>query len=128
MTTKKQKTINEVLRETAKEIVNGSLSPLMDNREKLDTADIVGEELHVMDYDFADMADGSHFVIVIFSEYPNNYYSAGAIMTKLFDQMQESLGEDILHEELRKDGGLGIRLEASKTKDGKKSLTLVEIL
>lgn len=123
-----KKKVNEVLRETAKEIVNGSLSPIMENREKLDTADIVGEELHVIDYDFADMADGSHFVIVVFAEYPDNYYSAGHIMTKLFNKMEESFGEEILHKELQKDGGLGIKLSASKTKDGKKSLTLVEVL
>lgn len=74
-----------------------SLSYLTAGKEALKTAAVVNQELTVIGFDLADKWDKKtkqpivnkdtgeieKFGIIIFSEYPNNYYCVGKIFTKI---------------------------------------------
>lgn len=120
---------------------NTLLSAIMVDRDKLETEDILGQELTIMAFDFApkfdqqgkpvvDEATGEAdtFGVVVFSEYPDKYYCVGAVFTKVchawaagFDSPEEA------SEALSAEGGVKVRFTASKTKKGN-NLTAVEIL
>lgn len=122
----KKTSINEILRETALDIIQSDLSDLMKDREKLTTDDLLGEEITIVACDLVDFND-SHYTVVHLAEYPENYYAGGFILTKLIDGLVEKFGSiEQLNAEMKK-GGLRIMLDTGKTK-GKKNITLVNIL
>lgn len=117
------------------------LSPIMMNREKLDTDDVVNKELTIIAFDFApkfdkdgkpiiDQSTGEvdTFGVVVFSEMPDKYYCVGSVFTKVchawaapFESPEEA------SEALEHEGGVKVRFSPSKTKKGN-NLTAVEIL
>lgn len=117
-----------------------ALSPIMVGKEKLDTEDILNEELTIIAFDFAPKFDQNgnpivdengvpdEFGVVVFKEHPNNYYCVGTVFTKVckawaapFKSVKEA--SDALSDE----GGVRVRFRASKTKKGN-NLTSVDIL
>lgn len=117
------------------------LSPIMMNREKLDTEDVINKELTITAFDFApkfdkdgnpiiDQSTGEidTFGVVVFSEMPDKYYCVGSVFTKVchawaapFSSVKEA------SEALESEGGVKVRFSPSKTKRGN-NLTAVEII
>lgn len=120
---------------------NTLLSAIMVGKEKLETDDILNKELTIIAFNFAPKFDEKGkpiidsstgevdtFGVVVFAEYPNNYYCVGAVFTKVchawaagFDSVQEASTA------LAAEGGVKVKFTASKTKKGN-NLTAVEIL
>lgn len=117
------------------------LSPIMMNREKLDTDDVINRELTIIAFDFApkfdkdgnpiiDQSTGEvdTFGVVVFEEMPDKYYCVGSVFTKVCHAWAapfESAAE--ASEALESEGGVKVRFRPSKTKKGN-NLTAVEIL
>ena len=106
-----------------------TLSDLMVGREQLTTEDIAGKVLTVSDFDIADM-NGNHYAVVIFKEYPDRYYNAGMILTKICMNWIDDFDGDITatSEALKQSGGVALKFVVGKTKDGKRNLTTVEVV
>ncbi len=111
-----------------------SASELMENREKVDTPDVVGKNLTIEDFDLVDYdGDGKHvhYAVVVFAEMPDKYYQGGYVLTRMIDDIVEDF--DNLLEEAREQYAVAgndricIRLTESKTKGGK-NLTKVEVV
>ena len=129
---KKEKTVSRF-----KAIASRSLSAsvLMENREKVDTSDVVGKNLTIEDFDIVEYVDGEgknvHYAVVIFAEMPDKYYQGGYVLTRMIDDIVEDF--DNLLEEAREQYSVAsndricIRLTESKTKGGK-NLTKVEVI
>lgn len=123
-----KKVTNEILKEIAEEILQSNLSPLMTDREKLATTDIIGEELTITECDIVDYND-NHYCILLFSEYEGYFYAGGLVLTKMIDGIIKSYDGDIeqVNNELKR-AGLKIKLDSTKTKDKKKTVTTVTLL
>ena len=101
----------------AREAAGGSR--LMQGREKIATEDIINETLTLRDCDKVSAidADGtvSEYYVVVFDEYPDNYYSGGQQLTKICTAI-EANG---LINELNANG-LKIELTRKKTAAGRR--------
>lgn len=119
---------------------NTLLSAIMAGKEKLETEDILDQELTIVGFDFAPKFDQQGnlvaddngvvdtFGVVVFAENPDKYYCVGAVFTKVchawaagFKSPQEASAA------LAAEGGVKVKFSASKTKKGN-NLTAVEIL
>lgn len=118
------------------------LCKLMQNREKLETKDVVGKELTVIGFDFAPKfdADGNRvadpdtgeqdmFGVLIFEELPENYYCVGTVFTKVCKVWAAAYSGDAesASAALAKEGGVKVRFSEGKTKRGN-NLVNVEII
>lgn len=116
------------------------LCSVMVGREKLETDDILGQELTIIEFGFApkfdkdgkpivdDNGEADTFGVVVFEEYPDKYYCVGAVFTKVcktwasaFDSTEEA------SKALKEEGGVLVKFSSTKTKKGN-NLTAVEIL
>lgn len=105
------------------------LSPLMENREKLDTDNIVKQDLTIVAVDWVQQNSGVEYPCIIFKEYPDGYYCGGIILKKIVAEWVGSFSGNIdgLNAELENSGGVKIRLTNGKTKTNN-NLVKVEIL
>lgn len=101
------------LREFAK--MQKMISPLMDGREKIDTKDVIGQELTLIDFDLVTPATAKPYAVCVFAEYPDKFLFAGTVMTDLLFKIADEYG-DRYAEELGAVGGLKIRLKTVKAK------------
>jgi len=120
---------------------NTLLSPIMVDREKMETKDVLDKEFTIIGFDFAPKFDehGSPIIddatgevetfgVVIFKEEPKKYYCVGTVFTKVCKAWCS--GYDSPYDasrDLAAEGGVKVRFKASKTKKGN-NLTSVEIL
>lgn len=118
-----------------------SLSAIMVGREALKTDDVLNKELTIIAFDFAPKFDKAGNVIVdestgeaetygvvVFKEYPANYYGAGAVLTKVCHAWAAGFtSPEEASVALESEGGVRVRFRASKTKKGN-NLTSVDIL
>ena len=104
------------------------LSRLMKGRNKLETEDIIGEELTIDEFDVV-VLDGKNFGVCHFIEKPDSYYNAGTVLTKIFMEWADMYGHDIeaASNDLAREGGVRIRLTPTKTRKGN-NLTNVSIM
>lgn len=77
-----------------------SISRLCVDREKLETKDILGEELTILDCDIAEdvtvAGEQTTFSVYVFKEYPNNYVYGGLKLTNIAkDIVQIAEAEEI---------------------------------
>lgn len=119
---------------------NTLLSAIMAGKDKLETDDVLDQELTIVGFDFAPKFDQhgntvvdengevDTFGVVVFSEYPDKYYCVGAVFTKVchawaagFKSPKEA------SDALAAEGGVKVKFSASKTRKGN-NLTAVEIL
>lgn len=117
------------------------LCQLMSGREKLDTDDVVGEELTVIAFDFAPKFDKNGgpiiddstglvetYGVLVFKEHPDKYYNCGIVFTKVCRAWME--GYDTPEEasaDLEAAGGVRVQFVMSKTRGGN-NLVTVEII
>lgn len=111
-----------------------TLSELMENREQIETDDILGKELTMVEFDLVPGKDkqtkkDKMYPIMIFAEFPKNYYNGGFIFGKICEAWVADFGGDIkaCSAALKESGGVHIRCSAAKTNTGN-NLTQIEIL
>lgn len=120
---------------------NTLLSPIMVGRNKLETDEIIDQELTIIEFGFApkfdksgkpiidpDTGEADVFGVVVFAEKPEFYYCVGTVFTKVckawasgFDTTDEASAA------LAAEGGVKVLFHHSKTKSGN-NLTSVDIL
>ena len=119
------------LRNAAKKVT--TFSDLMANRQKIDTADIVGEELTIRDFDMVNDNKGKPFIIYIMDEYENSFAFGGQVLTNMFAELIQQYGLEDVRKEVQ-ENGLKVRLSTvqSKAKNAENgmynSYTKVEVL
>lgn len=111
-----------------------SLSPLMNDREKLDTDEILGKELTVIAFDFVTTADkktkeNKTYPVVIFEELPDKFYLGGTLLAKVFHMWASEFDGDFeeCSAALAESGGVKFRFSKGKTSDGN-NLVKLEVL
>lgn len=110
-----------------------SLCPLMTDREKLSTSEIINKDLTIVAFDFAPKydqktgqvvctADGEvdTYGVVIFQELPHSYYTCGTIPTKVCHVWADEFDGDVeeASNALAESGGVKVRFIPTKTKSG----------
>lgn len=105
-----------------------TLSDLMNGRSQLKTEDIAGMELTVIKFDIAEV-NGKPFPVVVFAEYPDHYYNGGIVLNKICYQWASDYEGDIAQAsaDLEEAGGVRFRFKTTKTKDGQRNLTSIEV-
>lgn len=81
------------IKELAVKHMTAVRSPLFENREKIATKDIIGEELHLIACDIIDDPK-KPYAVCVFAEHPNNFVFAGTVLTNLIVGLLEQF-EDI---------------------------------
>jgi len=109
-----------------------SLSDLMAGREKMNTEDLIGQTVTVVEFDFATIQDKGvekTFPVLIFAEYPNRYYTGGTLLNKMCTAWASEYDGDVAmaSAELADQGGVKIRFSTGKTKSGN-NLTNIDVL
>lgn len=83
------------LRDKLKE-KHGGLSPLITGREKISTADVTGAERLTLSLVHLIVSnDGAPFAVIVFSEFPNNFYFSGAVLTDIISDVYALLGAEV---------------------------------
>lgn len=119
------------LRNAAKEVT--TFSDLMNNRQKIDTADLVGKELTIRDFDMVNDNKGKPFIIYIMDEYENSFAFGGQVLTNMFAELIQQYGLEDVRKEVQ-ENGLKVKLSTvqSKSKNAENgmynSYTKVEVL
>lgn len=119
------------LRNAAKEVT--TFSDLMSNRQKIDTADLVGKELTIRDFDMVNDNKGKPFIIYIMDEYENSFAFGGQVLTNMFAELIQQYGLEDVRREIQ-ENGLKVKLSTvqSKSKNAENgmynSYTKVEVL
>ena len=112
-----------------------SLSPLMNNREKVESEDLYGKELTVIAFDFITTTDkngvSKTYPVINFEELPDKFYLGGMLLAKVFMAWANdpAFGGD--YEEcsnaLAESGGVKFRFSKSKTGTGN-NLTKIDVV
>lgn len=109
------------------------LCKLQSGRTKIENGDIAGEELTIIAFDFAPKFDQKTnepiidpetgevetYGVLVFKEYPENYYNSGMVMSKVCHAWME--GYETPEEasaDLAAEGGVTVRITMGKTKKG----------
>lgn len=108
-----------------------TLSPLMADREKVSTDEIINqypEGITITSFDSVTLNDGQYY-IATFKEDESAYLNCGQILSKVFDQFVNAFDGNITEasETLRANGGLKVKLNRSRTRGGN-SLTTVTVV
>ena len=69
--------------------------PFMDNRDKGDLRDILGETVHIEDFGFIRNDEGDYGVIAI-KEYPEVFYFCNQVISEMLHQVQDDNMKDEL--------------------------------
>lgn len=87
------------LTEFAKGMVGGCR--LMENREKVNTDDVVGVELTMRDFEML-TGDNGKFPVIIFDEMPDKFYMGGKVLSEICNGIDANgLHESLVAEGLR---------------------------
>lgn len=114
------------------------LCPIMEGRTKMTTEEVINQDLTVVGFDFApkydqmgnvitdDNGETDEYGVIIFDEFPDKYYSAGTIFTKICKTWVAGFDGNAAaaSEELKNSGGVRVRFFMGKTK---KSQNLVNV-
>lgn len=112
-------TVKKSLKDRAKEF--SVRLPLMDNRDKGDADELLGQVSTINDYGFLPNEDGEVYAVFTVKERSNKFYFGGAVMTDRLSQLDsEGFGEDIRSE------GLPVLMTKTTSKKTKRTYTNVE--
>lgn len=109
-----------------------SLSPLMANRDQIQTSDLLGQTVTVTNFDFAHITDKGEekvFPVLLFAEHPDKYYNGGCLLSKMCEAWTAEFDGDVEAASiaLEDSGGVRIKFTATKTKSGN-NLTSITVL
>lgn len=109
-----------------------TLSELMENREKIQTADVVKNFPDGITLNAVDVIKTSDatYPVFTFLEDPHSFYCGGIVLSKIVDTWLEEYNGDLglLNHDLAESGGVKVKLTESKTRDGKNNITEVEVV
>lgn len=112
-----------------------TLSELMENREKIQTSDVIKKFPNGITINAVDMIKTSDatYPVFTFSEDSKVFYCGGIILTKIVNTWLEEYDGDLcpldsLNNDLAECGGVKVKLKESKTRDGKNNITEVEVI
>ena len=109
-----------------------TLSELMENREKIQTSELIknfpdGITLNAVDIIKTSDAE---YPVFTFAEDSNRFYCGGIVLSKIVDTWVEEYNGDLgmLNHDLAESGGVKVKLTETKTRDGKNNITEVEVI
>lgn len=90
-------------------------------REKIETDKILGKELTIRDFEYVEYTDKNtgeviSYYVVIFEEYPDNFYRAGLQLSEICYDIEHDEDAEKMIDEIH-EYGLVVVLEKVKTKD-----------
>lgn len=112
------------------------LSPLMSDREKIDNAEVITNfpdgitiiAIDIVDAVNPETGEVDSYGVYHFTEDNKVFACGGLVLTNIFSAWVEECGStDSVNEELKKMGGIKVRLEESRTKS-KRTVTKVVIM
>ena len=94
-------------------------SPIMKDREKLETIDVL--ESMTLTLDAVDLMtkDGNEFAVVTFKEFPDGFYFGGKVLTDLVKMIYEESGIETGKPLTVKDDNIELIAERKKSKQGR---------
>lgn len=96
-------------------------SRLMEGREKLDTKDLIGEELHLSAVEVLTPYNKEPYMVCVVEEYPDNFFFAGSVLQDIIYALIGEVGSVAdLNDELEAEP-LGIKLESRQAKTANKT-------
>lgn len=114
MSNNKMKSLRDRAREFSVQL------PLMDNREKGDTAELLGTVNTINDFGFLPNENGEPYAVFTVKERPTKFYFGGAVLTDRLTQLEQEGYHDAIIEE-----GLPMLMTEKKSKKNR-SYTNVE--
>lgn len=115
------------LREALQKAQSVRVSPIIGDRTKLATEEIIGLELTVNAVDLTEK-DGETFAIVTFDEFPEGFYFGGKVLTDIVCSVYEILGRNLTDTiTLADDEKFKVKATRQKSKNGR-FYTAFEIL
>ena len=108
-----------------------TLSPLMNDRIKLSTDEIISqypEGITLTEFDSITIKDTQYYV-ACFAEDDKAYVNCGQVLSKVFDKFVEAFDGDITgaSSTLKEQGGLKVKLNKSRTHSGN-NITTVSVI
>lgn len=86
---------------------------IMQLTNQIETLDIVGRVVTIIDFDLVEIDNGIFIAIIRFKEFPDGYYCAGRILTHICESWAHHFSNYIeAAEELNKSGGVEIRVHS----------------
>ena len=111
-----------------------SLSPLMENREKVETDELYNKELTVIAFDFITTRDlkddvDKTYPVINFEEMPDKFYLGGALLAKVFQVWAAEFDGDFeeCSAALAESGGVKFRFSKGKTRSGN-NITKIDVV
>ena len=109
-----------------------TLSELMENREKIQTADVIKNFPDGITLNAVDIIKTSDttYPVFTFSEDVHRFYCGGIVLSKIVDTWLDEYNGDLglLNHDLAETGGVKVKLTEAKTRDGKNNITEVEVI
>lgn len=107
------------LRDRAKEF--SVQLPLMEGREKGETAELLSQNTTIIDYGFMPNEAGEPYVVFIVKERSTKFYFGGTVLTARMAELEAEGYHDAIVAE-----GLPVRMTEAKSKKGNRTYTNVE--
>lgn len=109
-----------------------SLSPLMVNRDQIQTSALLGQTVTVTNFDFAHITykgEEKVFPVLLFAEHPDKYYNGGCLLSRICEAWAAEFDGDVEAASiaLEETGGVRIKFSATKTKSSN-NLTSITVL
>ncbi len=109
-----------------------TLSELMENREKIQTGDVIKnfpDGITINAVDVIKTSDATYPVFT-FVEDSHKFYCGGIVLSKIVDTWVHEYKGDLgtLNHDLAESGGVKVKLTETKTRDGKNNITEVEVI
>lgn len=112
-----------------------TLSELMENREKIQTGELIKSFPDGITLNAVDVIKTSDkkYPVFTFLEDSSKFYCGGIVLSKIVDTwLKEYDGDlcplDSLNHDLAECGGVKVKLKETKTRDGKNNITEVEVI
>ena len=109
-----------------------TLSELMENREKIQTGEVIKNFPNGITLNAVDIIKTSDATYPVFNflEDSNRFYCGGIVLSKIVDTwLREYDGDlEMLNHDLAECGGVKVKLTETKTRDGKNNITEVEVI
>ena len=109
-----------------------TLSELMENREKIQTGEVIknfpdGITLNAVD---VIKTSDAEYPVFTFVEDSTKFYYGGIVLSKIVDEWLQEYNGDLgmLNHDLAESGGVKVKLTETKTRDGKNNITEVEVI